>query len=188
MSVIAERYRKVAGQFTQRAKSVPAGAWESPAPCEGWVARDVVRHLVDWMPGLFLGRVGLALPAAPSVDDDPASAWEVFSDAIQAALDDPEVAARELDMGGGRYSLEQAIDTFCIGDVLVHTWDLSRATGLDETLDADEVHRLAEAMEPMEEPMRQSGHFGPPVDVPADADEQTRLIAFTGRRPWTGAS
>jgi uncharacterized protein (TIGR03086 family) len=65
----------------------------------------------------------------------------------------------------------------------VHTWDLARATGLDETLDADEVHRLVEAMEPMDEAMRSSGHYGPRVDVPADADEQTRLLAFTGRRP-----
>ena len=83
----------------------------------------------------------------------------------------------------GRLSFEVAIATFCIADVLVHTWDLARATGLDETLDADEVHRLVDSMEPMDEPMRQSGHFGPRVDVPDDADEQTRMIAFTGRQP-----
>jgi hypothetical protein len=35
----------------------------------------------------------------------------------------------------------------------------------------------------MDEVLRQSGHFGPKVDVPDDADELTRLIAFTGRRP-----
>ena len=42
MSSIAERYRRVAGDFTDRARAVPARAWENPAPCEGWVARDVV--------------------------------------------------------------------------------------------------------------------------------------------------
>jgi hypothetical protein len=31
--------------------------------------------------------------------------------------------------------------------------------------------------------IHQSGHYGPRVEVPDDADEQTRLIAFTGRRP-----
>jgi hypothetical protein len=35
----------------------------------------------------------------------------------------------------------------------------------------------------MEDAIRQSGHFGPRVEVPDDADERTRLIAFTGRRP-----
>ena len=75
MTEIAERYRKVAGQFTARAKAVPEGAWDNPAPCEGWVARDVVRHLVEWIPGFFESNAGLELPAGPPVDDDPVGAW-----------------------------------------------------------------------------------------------------------------
>ncbi|MEP6660373.1 MAG: maleylpyruvate isomerase family mycothiol-dependent enzyme [Acidimicrobiales bacterium] len=147
---ISKRYRRVAEQFTGRARSVPDDAWDNPAPCEGWVARDVVRHMVDWMPGFFLGGAGVDVPTIPSVDDDPSGAWEVVDRAIQAALDDPEISAREFDMRAGRYRLDDTVATFGLGDVLVHTWDLARATGLDETL---------------------------------DADEQTKLIAFTGRRP-----
>jgi uncharacterized protein (TIGR03086 family) len=182
MSEISERYTNVAGQFTRRARSVSDGAWDNPAPCEGWVARDVVRHMVDWMPGFFLSNAGLELPT-PSVDEDPAGAWEAVSNAIQAALDEPEIAAREFDMRAERYTVEQAVATFCIGDVLVHTWDLARATGLDETLDPDEVHRMLEGIEPIDDLLRQSGHYGARVEVRDDADEQTRLIAFTGRRP-----
>ena len=59
----AERWRKLAGEFTRRVEAVPEdGGWDRPAPCEGWVARDVVRHLAGWMPGLFLGSAGLAVP------------------------------------------------------------------------------------------------------------------------------
>jgi uncharacterized protein (TIGR03086 family) len=72
---------------------------------------------------------------------------------------------------------------YCIGDVVMHTWDLARATGQDETLDGDEVHRLYEGMLPIDDALRSSGHYGPKVEVPADADEQTKLIAFTGRTP-----
>jgi uncharacterized protein (TIGR03086 family) len=184
MSEISKRYRKVAAQFTQRAREVPSDAWDNPAPCDGWVARDVVRHMVEWMPGFFSGTLVLTVADAPSVDDDPVAAWEAVSDALQAALDDPEVAALEFEMQAGRYRVDDAIATFCIGDILVHTWDLARATGLDETLDADEVHQMFEGMEPMDEMLRKSGHFGTArVPVPDDADEQTKLIAFTGRRP-----
>ena len=183
MSEISERYRKVAGQFTERAKAVPDGAWDNPAPCVGWVARDVVRHLVEWMPSFFPASSGVEVPTVPSVDEDPVGAWVGVSDALQAAVDDPEIAAREFDMRVGRYTVEDAVATFCIGDVLVHTWDLARATGLDETLDSDEVHRLFEGMEPIDDLLRQSGQYGPRVDVPDDADEQAKLIAFTGRRP-----
>src|SRR5688500_13885966 len=123
MSEISERYRKIAGRFTQRVQEVPDDAWDSPAPCEGWVARDVVRHLVEWIPGFF-ESASLVLPSR-SVDDDPVGAWSSLSDALQAALDDPDVAAREFEMRMGRYRIDDAIATFCIGDILVHTWDLA---------------------------------------------------------------
>ena len=181
MSEIAERFRRVAGRFTEVAEGVPTGGWEAPTPCEGWVARDVVRHLVDWMPGLLLSGPGLPVPEMPPVDDDPVGAWRVLRDALQAALDDPAVAERSFESRAGRHTVADAIDRFGTGDVLVHTWDLARATGQDETLDADEVHRLLGAMVAMEGPMRASGHYGPRVEVADDAGEQARLIAFTGR-------
>ena len=183
MSEIAERWRKVAAQFTQRAEAVPDDAWDNPAPCEGWVARDVVRHLVEWMPPMFFTNAGIEPPEGPSVDDDPAGAWAALNQGIQSALDDPDVAAREFEMQVGRFSVAAAVDMFGTGDILVHTWDLARATGLDETLDSEEVHRMFKGMEPMDEALRQSGHFGPKVPVPDDADEQTKLLAFTGRQP-----
>ena len=84
MSEIAERYERVASRFTDRVRSVPAGAWDRPAPCEGWVARDVVRHLVEWIPA-FLDHGGRTVASRrPAFDDDPAGAWEALSDAIQA--------------------------------------------------------------------------------------------------------
>ncbi|MDQ3312282.1 MAG: TIGR03086 family protein, partial [Actinomycetota bacterium] len=68
-------------------------------------------------------------------------------------------------------------------DVFMHTWDLARATGQDETLDPDRCDEILAGMEPMDEVLRSSGQYGPKVDVPADADVQTRLLAFIGRDP-----
>lgn len=183
MSEISERYRKVAAGFTQRVAAVPETAWDNPAPCEGWVARDVVGHLVDWLPGFFFGTWDIPFPPHPSVDDDPAGAWMALDTVIQSALDDPDVAGRERETRMGRASLAATIDTICTPDVLIHTWDLARAVGLDERLDPDEVHRFAAGIEPLDEVLRASGHYGPRVPVPDDADEQTWLLAFLGRRP-----
>jgi uncharacterized protein (TIGR03086 family) len=184
MSEAAERYRRIAGAFTERVDAVPVERWDSPAPPEGWVARDVVRHLCEWIPGLFGTYAGLDLPQAGALaDTDPAAAWHQLDAGLRAALDDPAVAARTFDLHGATHRIDEAIDQFAAGDVLVHTWDLARATGLDETLDPDEVHRMYEGMLPMDEVLRQSGHYGPAVVVPDDADEQTKLIAFTGRQP-----
>ena len=38
-------------------------------------------------------------------------------------------------------------------------------------------------MLPYDAMLRSSGHYGPKVEVPDDADEQTKLIAFSGRDP-----
>ena len=83
----------------------------------------------------------------------------------------------------GQHRFEDAVGQFVVGDILIHTWDLARATGLDETLDAELVHDMLAAMEPLDAMLRSSGQFGPRVDVAPGADEQTRLIAFTGRQP-----
>lgn len=189
MNDIAARFERAAAGFTAWVEAVPPDAWERPAPCEGWLARDVVRHLVEWLPGpgFLLGTFGVDTGPIPSVETDPAGAWAVVRDAIQRALADPEVAARVEDCGPpGRLPLEAAIDMTCTPDVLIHTWDLARATGLDERLDADEVrHQLAgiEALPPeVDQAMRGSGHYGPRVAIAEDADEQTRLLAFMGRQ------
>ena len=178
MSETVDRYRNVAQQFTERVTAVPGEAWDNPAPCEGWVARDVVRHIVDTTSYFLGGPVD-----APSVDDDPVAAWTAVRAATLAALDDPEVAQAERETPMGSMTVKQLIGRFGVADVLIHTWDLARATGLDETLDSEEVRRTYKMMEPNDERMRAGGAFGPRVEVPDDADEQTKLIAFTGRRP-----
>ena len=79
--------------------------------------------------------------------------------------------------------LSVATERFVTGDVLVHTWDLAKATGQDTSIDTDFAAGMYEGMLPMDEMLRQSGHFAPAVEVADDADVVTKLIAFTGRTP-----
>lgn len=180
----ADEHRRVSGAFTARVRGVPPGAWDRPAPCEGWVARDVVRHLVEWFPALLRSGAGVDLPTGPPVDDDPVAAWTVHSESVQALLDDPATATATLaDPHIGELPLDVAVDRFYTPDVFMHTWDLARATGQDEHLDPERCARMLAGMLPHDDVMRQSGHYGPRVDVPEGADAQTRLLAFIGRTP-----
>lgn len=184
MSEVTDRWRRVAGGFTDRVDGVAPSEWDNPAPCEGWVARDVVRHLVEWVPPFLADGSDVLVPAGPDVDDNPAGAWENLRTTIQAVLDRPDVSSRRFNHDrAGSHPLDQAIDMFILGDVLVHTWDLARATGQDETLDPEAVHIMRLGVEPMTDALVQSGQYKAPVDVPDDADETTRLIALTGRQP-----
>ena len=184
MSSAADEHRRIAGAFTATVAGVAPGSWELPAPPEGWVARDVVRHLVEWFPAFLQAGAGITLPPGPSVDDDPVGAWRIQTETVQALLDDADIADCEHDLPHiGRMSLGNAIDMIYTGDVFLHRWDLARATGQDETLDPDKCAVMLEGMLPMDEILRQSGHYGPRVHVPDDADAQTKLLAFIGRTP-----
>jgi uncharacterized protein (TIGR03086 family) len=143
----------------------------------------VVRHLTEWIPGFFSSQAGLDAPPVPSVDDDPVAAWEGLDDVIRSWFVDP--AVRDAPFAGpmGPTTVAAAIDELVTPDVLVHTWDLARAAGLDDGLLTDEVEGMVEAMEPYDAQLRASGHYGPRVDVADGVSTQDRLVAFLGRDP-----
>ena len=177
----ADRYRKLAGSMTETIAGVDEERWNASSPCEGWTARDVVQHLVDTS-AMFLGFIEEEPPSGPSVDDDPLGAFGAARDSVQAALDDPEKAAKEYDGMFGHTSFAKSVDGFLSADLVIHRWDLARATGQDDTMPADEVQRIHEQLEPMDDKMRGPGAFGPKIDPPAGADAQTKLLCFLGRQ------
>ena len=87
MSAAADEHRLVAGAFTTTVEGVPADRWDDPAPVQGWTARDVVGHLVEWFPSFLENATDVTLPAGPSVADDPVGAWRTQTVSVQALLE-----------------------------------------------------------------------------------------------------
>jgi uncharacterized protein (TIGR03086 family) len=176
------RHRAIAGRFTEAVRAT--SDWDAPAPVPGWAARDVVAHLVQWLPPFLSSGGEVRLPEGPSVADDPVGAWQCHADAVQAVLDDPGTAGRTFaNPHTGDLPLDQAIDRFYTTDVFMHTWDLTRSTGQDDTLDPTLCAELFEGMQPIDELLRSSGQYGPRVPVPDDAPAQDRMLGFIGRDP-----
>lgn len=182
MSEIADRYRTRAAKFTDAVAAVPADRWNAPTPCDEWDARALVGHVADSQ-GIFLKFADRELgDDRPTVADDPLAAWVHARDLMQAVLDDPDVAGREFDGFFGRSRIDAAVDRFLCMDLVVHRWDLSRATGLDETISDEELASLREGIAALGDSIHSPGVCGPAIDVPADADEQTKVLAELGRR------
>ncbi len=182
MTATSERYAKLAGQMAERIAAVPADGWDAVTPCDGWTARDLLDHLLD-APISFFDRVGFdPLPPGPDRGEDPAGAFTHVTGAVTAALEDPAMAGTEFESPMGTQTFEGAVNAFLCGDLVVHQWDLARATGQDETLDADEVKIIHDGLKPMDDFIRGPGIFGPKVEPPAGADEQTEFLCFLGRQ------
>lgn len=164
------------------------GRWDSPSPCAGWDARAVVRHVVESQREL-LERHGLAVPAAADLGAGPtgpvAAAWRAHHAATVAVLTD-EVLARTYDGYFGPTTIGATLRDFYTWDLLVHGWDVARATDQPyEITDADAAAHDATA-DGWGDALYADGICGPAVEVPADASPGDRLLARLGRDPgWT---
>ena len=178
--------------------------WNRQSLVAEWTARDVVRHLVEWFPGFLAGGTGIDLPQGPGVDDDPVAAWRTMSDGVQALLDDPASAGTTLrNPHIGEVPLPDAISRFFTADVFMHTRDLARATGQDETLDPSAARNCSTACsrsttccgravstDPGRGPRRRRRRPGcspssaaTPADRPAGARSQPVLLRQRANRP-----
>jgi uncharacterized protein (TIGR03086 family) len=183
MTDITERYRRNSELFAATVAAVPDDKWGLPSPCEDWTALDVVRHVVQTH-GMFFGFVNRTMPDGPSVDDDPVAAFAHAQKCVLHDLEDPDLANTEFEGMFGTRTFAWAVDQFLSGDLAVHRWDLGRAVGIDVEIPLDDIERAWKDAELYGDTVRGSGVYGAALDPPAGADEQTKLLAFTGRRAW----
>ncbi len=178
----AARYRAVADGFTATLAGVPPDRWRAPSPCQGWTARDVAAHVV-MTHRRVLAMAGGPEPPEVGPDDDLDAAWSEASGAMLGAVSDPEVAGRVVTARFGEMPFGDIVSRMVCADTLIHTWDLARAAGEDERLDPDSVTHVATFLAGAGDAIRSPGGFGPALDPPVGADEQTRLICLAGRVP-----
>jgi uncharacterized protein (TIGR03086 family) len=173
-----------------RLRAVPADAWDNPSPCAGWSARDVAGHAMAVVNGVA-ARLGAAegmdpfTAPAQIAGEDPYRSWHVIRDRTLEALDHPGTLRRMVLGLAGDVPMDTLLRTL-MGDALVHSWDIARATGGDERLDPDLVAVAHEVYRRRHENgmLRVNGRFGEAAPLPAGAPDegQAALLAFLGRQ------
>ncbi|MFO6451757.1 MULTISPECIES: maleylpyruvate isomerase family mycothiol-dependent enzyme [unclassified Aeromicrobium] len=153
--------------------------WSAESPCEGWTAADVVDHVIDTERD-FLARH--EIDAGPRPSGDPAQAWAAHLAAVRPLATDDAIAAREFDGVFGRTTIGATLDAFYGFDLVVHGWDLGTSNGRPTTFTEADMDAMEAAFEGFGDHAYDDGVFRGPVEVPPDADRQTRLLARMGRR------
>jgi uncharacterized protein (TIGR03086 family) len=156
---------------------------DASTPCEAYDVRGLLQHLISgnyWVAPLVEGKtieeVGDSLDRDFSIEDYDASAEEA-----NAAFSSPGAMQKPVAVSYGPVPAEVYAGHRFL-DVLVHGWDLAKATGQDATLDPELVAACFEVIAPQIDLLKASGMFGTEVEVADDADPQTKLLAKLGRR------
>jgi uncharacterized protein (TIGR03086 family) len=168
-------------------RSVPADKWGNPSPCEGWTARDVAGHAMSVVNNVASGggvgtRVDPFTNPGDFAGDDPAVTWRGVRARLFEALDTPGFTENRIAGAAGEMSLDAYV-AMVMGDALIHSWDVARATGGDEVLDPELVPIALASLQARDVSiLRAPLRYADEVVTPSDADLQTQLLAFAGRQ------
>ncbi len=163
-----------ADAFSARFDAITDEQWSATTPCEGWTVRELVDHAVGVQSQYLGGLVGAEIPEGAD--------WPTARDAIRTALGAEGALEGTTEMGPMGTVPKTVPMGVSASDLLIHTWDLARAIGADETLPAGPVSAAYAGLQRFpEQAMRAEGMFGAAVECADDADEQTRMLAFAGR-------
>ncbi len=187
MNELTARFARAAEGFGSHVHAIGREQWHDPTPCDEWDVRTLVNHLTVeqlWVPPLAQGssvsEIGSRFDG-DQLGDDPVAAWDTALNASRGAFGAPGALDKTVLLSSG----EKATAEYCFEmttDALIHSWDLARGIGADETLDPELVQVVYERTVPIAEHLHESGLFAPPVPVADDAPLQTKLLALFGRR------
>jgi uncharacterized protein (TIGR03086 family) len=161
---------------------------DNATPCANWTVRDLLNHLVGG--GYMIGGAlkGDAAPIDPEgpmpdlVGDDPVAAWDGSVATFAEGIDSPGALEREVTLPFGTLPGATLLEILKF-DLLVHAWDLARATGQPFDAPEEVVEPTFSAAQMIVTPARNDAGepFGPEVAAPAGASPIERLAAFSGR-------
>lgn len=181
------------------AEAVKDDQLDGPTPCPAYAVRHLLAHVVH-LTGAFAdaGRKRLG----PTTDTDPSSAlpdlpadWRETLPRLLGELAevwrDPAAWTGETRAGGVELTGDVA-GVVALNELVVHGWDLARATGQEYAPDEASLgvsHAMvsAAAAEPPGEPGEPGegtdALFGPAVPVADDAPLLDQVVALSGRDP-----
>ena len=183
MTSLPDVHRRALAATGRIVNNIKPDQLQDDTPCDEYDVSGLLTHLISgnfWVAPLVEGKtiaeVGDALDRDYGPDEYDASAAEADQAFSSPGAMERPVAVSYGPVPGEVYAGHRFLD------VLIHGWDLAKATGQDTTLDPELVDACWNVINPQMELLKGSGMFGGDVKVSDDADSQTKLLATLGRR------
>ena len=155
-------------------------------PCTEWSVLQLVNHNLAIQAGTraLLEGNGPDFPV-PDLDATLPEGPEAAMRAVTGSLMDTLKAADldsslETDFG---FITVGSFVMFPMADLVIHRWDLAKATGQNSEIDRRYAEICFRVLAPAAEQARANGECGPEVPVGPMASIQERLLGMSGRQP-----
>jgi uncharacterized protein (TIGR03086 family) len=187
---LVEVHGRCGRQFSELVSGISSEQWHAETPCSEWDVRTLVHHLLyeqRWTGPLLEGQTTEQVGDRFEGDlmGPDASSWAgLFASAVaqaHEAVDAPGALQRTVHPSFGDSPGEEYVMQLT-ADLAIHSWDLARATGQDESIDPDGVSLILPWAEANSALLAGSGMFAEPVELEPDASDDARLLAILGRR------
>lgn len=157
----------------------------APTPCAEFDVRALVEHLLTWGPALAGAGRKQSVPPREDVrvGDDWAAELRAQVADIAAAWSGEEAWTGSAHMGGPTEMPADLIGGMVLVELLVHGWDLGRASGQRPEWDDDVLEFALDEVAKTADQGRAMGVYGAEVVVPDGASTSDRLLGLTGRDP-----
>jgi uncharacterized protein (TIGR03086 family) len=149
---------------------------DARTPCDDWDVRTLQSHMLQtqqYFVDSAQGREGSLTPNPPDLlGDDPVRQFE-------------DARAQTLRVFGQDGVIEKTGPAIGIAfsDMLLHGWDLAKATGQDTTMPDGLAESAYQMIHGRFTDEQRKGVFKPEIEVGDDASPQDKLLAYTGRDP-----
>lgn len=162
----------------------------APTPCAKYSVGDVSHH-VGGLAMAFAASARKDLgpltgsaptPDAPQLDDDWRTSYPAGLTELGRAWGDPS-AWQGMSRIAGMDMPGEAVGLVGLTEVVIHGWDLARATGQTYDVDPDIADAVLVNVAEFAAQGPVEGLFGPAVQVADDAPVLDRIIALSGRDP-----
>jgi uncharacterized protein (TIGR03086 family) len=169
-------------------KGVPEGMLDAPTPCTEWDLRTLLNHTILWT-AYSAERRAYGESAAEDLmtkdfTADPGFRQQ-YADQIGKAVDawsDPVAWERELSVMGSPM-LSSEVGAMLIMEMVLHGWDIAKATGQHYRCDDAVAAKLLETVEAQGDMFRQYKGFADPVPLPDVVSVFDRALGLSGRHP-----
>lgn len=160
-----------------------------PTPCTDYDVKGLLNHVLYWGPSLEGGarKVIVAPPETPEKDVALPDDWQprllAHLEKLTKSWSEPSAWDGITHMGGPTELPAAMVGGMVVGEVLVHGWDLAKATGQQPVWDDEVLAFVHKELVANVQWGRDMGVYGPEVPVPEDAPLLDRVLGLTGRDP-----